>query len=901
VEPSDLVSSRMSMTARPLAAGRRSLGRLSVSALALVAAAASYGLAAGPVWSAEQSAPAAPADEPPPPPPEPDLPAVSTISGQPGVATEGYRNVVVTGSRTQHTATDSAVPIQVLEAADLEKTGKENLRDALEELVPSYYNSAGWVGQAGEAVKSASLRGLQGDQVLVLVDGERRHATSLIFYGAPTNNGASPADLDLIPTSAVDHIEILTDGAAAQYGSDAIAGVINIILKKSPDTGGASFTYGQYASSPSGPLAAYGNSEQAQFDQGVAIGNRGGFIHFSADMSFQDNTNTLGAAEPYNPKYGVTSSVGNYTELFLPGDPREQTAIRYVGDQGLPIQQTYDFGYNAEVPFDGATLYSFATYAHQFAENFGIYRPPSSKQNIPSVYPDGFLPEFIVITDDYQINLGLKGQDFYGWNWKIGTSASRSDANERDDNSINTSLGPASPTDFDNGDAVTTEWVNTVDLTRPFDLGLGPTPLSVAVGAEFRLDGYDLKPGQLQSYEEGTYVFPAGYYFSGHPAAGASGLGGFTPNGTPQARSNIAGYIDLEQKLTQAWDVGLAGRFEHYSDVGDTESGKFSTRYQLADGLAIRGSVSNGFRAPSLQQEYYSSSIPNYIFVNGVGNILGNAYVAPPASDIARLFGSQPLKPEQSTDYTLGFVFEPIEHLHATLDAYQINIANRIVQSGTITGASVNTTLLANGLQPGSVAYYMNGVSTSTDGADLTLDYLSHFNEYGNVKWSLTSAYNTSEIDKLPSTPAIVKTLNLSIFPYTSQQELIHGFPRNRTTVGGDWLNGNWDVNLRESRYTGVSYPYQDTIATAANHGIPVYALDHADAKAITDLDVTYSINQAVKVTVGANNLLNTFPSQLSSRAQLEYGWFAANPVYNEFSPFGYNGGFYYARVAYTW
>jgi iron complex outermembrane receptor protein len=814
-----------------------------------------------------------------------------------------YDEIIVTGTRTSRKVEESPVPIQVLSNAELQETGKLNIRDDLQQLVPSFYNSGGWVGQAGEAVKSASLRGLQGDQVLVLVNGERRHDTSLIFYGAPTNNGASPADLDLIPASAIDHIEILTDGAAAQYGSDALAGVINIILKTGSDGGDASFTYGRYASSPSGPLSAYGGTEQALFDDGVPLGDQGGFLHVSVDLAFHDNTNQLGPATAYNPLYGVTSKIANYTQLFLPGDPREATANRYVGDQGLPISQTYNFGYNLELPLnDDIKFYSFTTGSHQFAENFGIFRPASSKQNIPSIYPNGFLPQFIVLTDDFQFNAGLKGLDLHGWNWKAGSSISRSDANERDDHSINTSLGPNSPTDFNNGNAVTTEWVNTLDVNRPFDLGYFSHPLSVALGAEYRLDGYDLKPGQIESYEEGPYVFPQGYYFTGHPAAGASGLGGFTPNGTPRARSNIAGYFDLEQKLTDAWDLGVAGRFEHYSDVGNTESGKVSTRYQIIPELAIRGSISNGFRAPSLQQEYYSSSIPNYIFVNGVGNILGNAYVSPPGSAVAKLFGAQPLKPEKSVDYTVGVVAEPVDGLHVTADLYDIRIDNRIVQSGTITGASVNTLLLANGLQPGSVAYYMNGVSTTTAGLDLSADYTTPLNDgWGSVKWSLTSAFNRSYINSLPATPAIVKSLNLSIFPYTSQQQLINGFPKNRTTIGAQWSIGKFGIDLRESRYSGVAYPYQDTIATSAHGGVPVYAENNADPKLITDIDITYSVNDQLRVTIGANNLFNTFPSQLSQKAQLEYGWFAQNPVYNEYSPFGYNGGFYYARVSYNW
>jgi iron complex outermembrane receptor protein len=802
--------------------------------------------------------------------------------------------IVVTGTRTSRTVTASPVPIQVLNAAELKETGKINLRDALQQLVPSYNNAAGWTGGTGEASKSASLRGLSGDQALVLVDGKRRHATGLVFITAQGNVGASPVDLDFIPAGAIDHVEVLTDGAAAQYGSDAVAGVINIILKKGAEGGAASADYGQYASSPSGTKAHYGNDGHFVADQGFGLGVDG-FVRISADINLQNPTNQLGAASPYT---GAAPGTAAYqqTELYFPGDKRNLTANRFVAEQGLPLTNTYNFGYNAELPLtDDITAYSYSTYSHQYSRNNGIFRPADSQQNIPEVYPDGYLPEFIVVQDDEQGVLGVRGTDLFGFGWDLSTTVGQNDSDERNEAGLNPSLGPSSPHNFDNGHLIATEWTTNFDLNRAIDTGLFETPLSFAPGIELRTQSFEQVAGDPASYTVGPYQFPAGTPLAGKfPSGGASGLGGFSPSSAgSHSRLNFASYIDLDQKLLPNLELGLAGRVEHYSDVGDTLSGKVSARWEFIPGYALRGSASNGFRAPSLQQEFYTSDLPNYIQDPAhPGNvILQDTRYVPPGSAIGKALGAQPLKPETSIDYTVGVTAQPFDASHFSLDVYQIEIDNRIVETGTIQGAGVNAILASIGQAPATIQYFTNGADTRTRGIDLAADYSSDFGDYGHVKWGVQSAFNWQEILDFKPTPPVLASLGLTTLNRQAISNLVNLYPKNRTTVSALWDIGDWEINLRESRYSSVILVVQNAIPGDDSRNPPAF---------ITDLDVTYNINDNARVTIGANNLFNKFPVKLNQKASIDNGWYSG-VNYNLASPYGYNGGFYYARIAYQW
>jgi iron complex outermembrane recepter protein len=808
--------------------------------------------------------------------------------------------VVSTGTRAKdRTVADSEVPIDVVSTRDLAISGKLNLRDALQQTIPSYNNASGWTGGTGEAIKSASLRGLSSDQTLVLVNGVRRHADSVVFVTAQGNLGASPVDLDLIPESAVDHIEVLRDGASSQYGSDAIAGVINIVLKNSPDGGAASITYGQYATSAG--RDNLGNDGHVTLEQGFELGN-GGFFRISGDYDNHTYTNQLGPTAP------CTTATRSLTCLYPAGDPRENTNTRYVGKQGLPLGYTYSLGYNAELPITSdITLFSFATASHQYSQNFGIFRPAASLQTLEQVYPNGYLPQFIVSTDDAQGVFGIKGTNLAGWDWKLSGSISDNVAKLHNNNDLNPSLGPTSPVNFRLGDIVSIELPVNLDLTREVDTGWFAAPLNVAVGAEFRYNKYFQTAGDPGSYQIGNYVFPSdptdpNYSAANvgkHPSGGASGLGGFDPTALGHgSRTNTAAYIDLDQKVVDNLDIDIAGRYEHYSDVGDTVSGKASARYEFIPGYALRGSISNGFRAPSLQEEDYTSLLPNYVQnpANPSQQILSITRYIPATSPVARALGATPLKPEKSVDESVGFTAQPTDKINFTVDAYQIAIKDRILETGSlnnfVAGSAFQTAVAGAGGNPGDTfTYFTNAADTRTRGIDTVASYTEDYGDYGTVKYSIASAYTQQKVTNILPTPAILASAGLTTLGRQVLGNLTLAYPKNRSSFDVNWSIDRFTVDLRETWYSSTTY-----VAPL------VAAQDSVNAPAvITDLAVSYAVTDALSVTAGGNNLLNHFPTQLNAAAQLNYGWWAQNPIYNQTSPYGWNGGFYYFRVNYAW
>ena len=813
-------------------------------------------------------------------------------------------DVVVTGTRVQsRTVGESTSPISVIGEDELKATGRPNLRDALTELDNSYSNSAGFSGQTGIAVRRAALRGLSADQTLVLVNGKRRHSTALIFTAGQTSVGASPVDLDLIPTSTVARIEILRDGASAQYGSDAIAGVINIILKTNAEGGSATETIGRYADS-NGEKHGYGPSTITSVNQGFEIGD-GGFLSIGGDLDIHGFTNVAGPvpnSKPDGTDYNIYRAVGGVR------DPRETSITRHRQILGLPRGYTGNVGYNAELPLsfgDQTKFYSFSSYGHRYSQGWGTFRTPSSAQNIQSVYPNGFEPQFIVEEDDYQLAAGIKGGASGGLLWDFSSTIGQSRANVRNENSINPSFGPESPHDLDNGWLITTEWTTNLDLSHELDTGLFERPLNVAGGVEFRYNKFVEKAGEYYSWANGNYKNP--FFLPGQlgydTSPGSAGMAGFSPGdaGTYD-RNNIAVYVDFDQKLTSDWDFSVAGRYESYSDFGETVSGKVSSRYQLFDGVALRGTVSNGFRAPSLQQQYYGSTLPAY----GTDSItllpvLTTTKYVPSTSELATLFGGKALRPETSRNYSFGLVLEPVDRLNLTFDLYQIDIDDRITPislTRAVGGEAFSDVLQANGYDRyTNVQYFSNALSTRTRGLDIRGDYVSDFDDFGVVKWSLQSTFNRHKVVDVAANPAQLAALGFQQVNRATIGNIERANPKNITSITANWLIEDFQIKLKETRYSEVvgldpSNPAKDQKVQPAF---------------ITDLSVGYNITDAVTFTLGGNNIFNEKPEQLpyaaiwNANGSLAYGFPSTDPNYSFYSPYGVYGGFYYARVSVNW
>ena len=458
--------------------------------------------------------------------------------------------IIVTGTRASRTAAQSVAPIDVISPADLQTTGKQSVRDVLGALIPSISVSNSGAG-ASFAVKTLSLRGLAGDQVLVLINGKRRHDTATMFINGTTQNGQSPPDLDLIPASSIARIEVLRDGAAAQYGSDAIAGVINIILRGDSSGGEVNALGGRN-------IDGGGETGQSQGVIGFKLGEDG-HLDLAYDGRYQSRTYRGG------PNQTLLYSVAGQ-----PLDPRELTANRYTTHPGQPQAKTLDLSYDFAMPLnDKVTAYSFTTGSVRTTDAFLTFRNPIASNNIPQVYPDGYSPEFNIHDTDFQVAVGLRGTELAGFGWDLSSTYGYDKAsyNER---GLNASLGPASPTKAYIGAVTASEWTTDLGLKRNFDIGTHE-PLLIAFGGSFRRNAYTISPGDPSSYIDGGYRNTTGLNANVARQAGTQGVTGFQPSGSGTwTRQNLAAYVDAEDTVLPGLDLAAAGRYEHYNDAGDT-------------------------------------------------------------------------------------------------------------------------------------------------------------------------------------------------------------------------------------------------------------------------------------------------------------------------------------------
>ncbi|HEX4182868.1 MAG TPA: TonB-dependent receptor [Caulobacteraceae bacterium] len=518
--------------------------------------------------------------------------------------------VVVTGLRGKpRTIANSPVPIDIISAPQLTRTGRVGLKAILSTTIPSLTMPAQNGGGTSASVPPYAVEGLTGDYVLVLVNGQRRHSTALINNLATIGGGSTPVDLDLIPPSAIDHIEYLRDGAAAQYGSDAITGVINIILKDGAGGGAAETTAGQTYQST-------GRLLQENADWGAPF--FGGAIHLALNAIHNEPSPANG------PSSGVLYPLVNGAL-----DPREATANTHYGSAygRSTLNNAINTSYDLTVPLAGGVeLYSFSTVSYRAIKDArGAYRP-DDLSSLPEIFPNGFQAYRLINETDFQFAAGLRGK-VADWRWDVSSTFGRDYAWLGAANTLNASLGPSVDQNrFFMGDQTFEQWTNNLDVTRSFNIGLAK-PLDVSWGLEQRWEQFAQGAGELNSYINGGYRVPSGgtpfdnLYHGLFPQAGLQSFTGTSPaDAGSHSRNNYAAYLDLGTNPIERWYVGLAGQVEHYDDSsGDAVSGKFTTRYEILPGLALRGSVDNGFHAPSLAEEWFSTTQNTTVVVNGQG------------------------------------------------------------------------------------------------------------------------------------------------------------------------------------------------------------------------------------------------------------------------------------------
>lgn len=784
-------------------------------------------------------------------------------------------SIVVTGSRAARRAvTDSMSPVQVLGGDALEHSGKPGLQEVLANVLPSVTLPSQAGGNLTSIVRVATLRGLNPDQVLILVNGKRRHISSIINVAGTVGIGAEAVDLNLIPASAIDHIEVLTDGAAAQYGSDAIAGVINVILKKKNHGGSASVQGGKY-------FDGDGMSTNVNLDQSFAfLGD--GSVSLFGNFVRQHLTNR--------------AVDGTIASRYYAGDAREAIpqGVVYKG-YGIPAGRTGSFGFNAEKPLaPGVTAYASGTYAESTGKNWIGFRTANNDNNVTAIYPDGFVPRIILKQHDESLNLGVKGTDLYGWTWDLSTVYGGNHSYVNLTNSLNPTYGTASPTAFYIGGFDANEWTTDFDVTRSFANNIFAAPINVGMGLEYRRDTFAIRAGDVASYANGgqpQLTGPkAGQFVT---IAGTQGYPGYRPqDASNNARDNLGGYIDLETKFSSQWGVGLAARQEHYSDFGSNTSGKLSTRYEITPAVAVRGSISNGFHAPSLGQEYYAASATSQY--KGVDY---NVVNLPVSSAAAKLLGATDLKAEKSKNYSLGAVWTPMKNASLTVDAYQIDIDGRIVQSSSIglSASGVLDSSLAALLQSQGIAgvgagrYFLNGVDTRTRGVDVVGSYMQRLpSDYGRINWSMGANWNQTKVTKVLDA-AKQFLFGTQVFNQVNQDYLTMTTPKNKLLVTADWSHGKWRAMVRETRYGSFVTPSTVTGAYSPQGN-----------KYLTDAEVSYYFTDNLKVSLGAQNIFNRYPDRTNSK-NFSAATFNGAQIYNASSPFGLSGGNYYATLSYEW
>jgi len=789
--------------------------------------------------------------------------------------------VIVTGVRggPPRTVSTSPAPIDVVSGEALVKTGRAELGEAIAKLLPSINFGTSSAG-IGSIVRPVINRGLGPAYTLVLINGKRRHSGTQITGAAGDTSGVNPVDMDMIPTSAIDYIEILKDSAAAQYGSDAVAGVINVVLKKEPTGGHVGLLAGRLYQG-NGDL----NADKAEADVGFHLGPKG-FLHVTADarnrgMSWSDFPAT-------GPNWAPATNLKN---AYWNGDGSHH---------GDPAIEAGNLSYNLETPFHDVTFYSFSTVGYRWTEEGNIYRKPNGLASFSMVFPSGYFPLNNTREYDLQVVAGGKG-DVSGVKIDLSSSYGLNHLIQYSDSTINPSLGPTSPQSFNYLAGYQFEqWTQNLDLTHSFDVGL-PQPLQLSGGLELRTERFKTYAGDPLGYENGGYVFQPGDQEGdpnvGKPAAvGAQAGIAIRPSDAVSLTRNVfSGYVDSAIYPTKAWYNDVAVRAEHYDDSGNnTIGGKLNSRIDVLQQLALRGTVGTGFRAPSLTQIGYAET-DNRTNTNPLTGATGPSYsiLAPTRSPLARALGAQELKPEESVNIGLGAVARPFDRLNITVDGYEVDISDRIGRTTALLGPAIAPALQANGYTGTEWVYYFaNQASTRTRGVDIVVDWSRPLGPWGAVYVSAAFNYNVTEITKVNATPPALAALhggptsNLVFFGRSVAGDLTVNTPRDKLILTGRWHAGPVRLTLTETRYGAYDWVRSQLASQDTYYG----------AKWLTDVDFTYMTKDGVEFSIGANNVFSVYPDKNGPGDPTSGSWeYYYGPA--PFSPFG---GFYYGKVAYN-
>lgn len=865
------------------------------------------------------------------------LPSAAVAQEAPAAGQTKGEDIVVIGTRRlDRTSTNSASPIDVISAKTLSTQASSNLIDSINNIVPSFYVGQNSISDASTFVRAPSLRGLPGDETLVMLDGKRYNRSALVqvYTGGDTglSFGSQGADLQAIPTIAIANLDVLRDGAAEQYGSDAIAGVLNFGLKKNRKGIEIDAKYGQYFDKGDG------KSKEISATAGFALGDRG-YADFSGeydddggtsrgvtrvlayDLAHPQAGNTLAAADPgftspnQIPNYPAPAQIWGsspnhgYKLLFNGGFDVSANSKVYLIVNVAHISATESFNYRAPVGINvvdpsHVTNVDQSGVTHSLSANgsFGnincsaadIAAYPTACAggvfNFKSIYPGGFTPQFVGVTDEAWGTIGYKGKTDSGLTYDLSGSLSRNSLTLSMYNSLNASYGPESQTSFNFGQLIQREVDVNLDMSYPIQVGLA-SPLTVAWGGEYREETYTQTAGDVQSYAAGPY---AAQGFS--PAA--SGYGGTSPNAAGTwSQSDFAGYLDLETDLLKNLSVGAAARYEHYNTFGDATVGKINAIYTIVPEFKIRGSLGTGFHAPSPGQSHDEILTTNFVAGNQV-----QTGTYPVDSAIAQYYGAKALTPEKSVNVGLGFVAKPTRDFTLTVDAYSVKVKNRIfiTENYTVSAADiVAQPSLASVGAGGAINFFTNGLDTLTKGIEVVGAYHKNLGSSGILDLTLAYTHNENSVSRS----------NSNVISAAQILDVVYLSPRDRATMTANWSLGPLNINAQEHYYgswaDAVDYPGDATknfsqislttpagVATAQKFG----------AKLTTDLSVSYTIAKHYTLSFGGTDIFNTKPDKIANSGSNPIypvtGGTADGQVYPRLGgPFGFNGGYWYARL----
>ncbi len=812
--------------------------------------------------------------------------ALAALSmGAPAFAQDAEDEIVVTGARAPgRTVLTSPVPIDVVSSEALARSGATGgeLGAALQSISPSVNFQRQSNSGPADMVRSAQLRGLSPDQALVLINGRRRHTTSVVNLESKVGRGTTPVDLNSIPLNAISRIEILRDGAGAQYGSDAISGVINIILDDAPTGGEFSLSYGAHVTDFTFPVFSAPFTESGERTERITDGDtiiaaaegafalgQSGFVRFGAEYRDRQETNRGGAEGGAFFIFPTPLGDGSANEallnqrLYRPGDPQST-------DLSLWANGEYRLG-------GGGELYAFTLYSQRDASGAAFFRYPDDTRNVVSIYPNGYRPNTIGDNSDTSFTGGMRGEAG-GWGYDLSASYGANSFDFGVENSLNASFGAASQTSFHLAGFEYEQVTLNADFTRQLDWSLGVAPVDFAWGLEVRNEAFKTSPGDPQSYQQGPIP---------DVPVGAQAGPGLAPADTADADRDVYGaYAEASVNLTDRLLVDVGARFEDYADFGEAISGKVAGRYELTDDLALRGSISNSFRAPSLSQIDFAFSTTQF----GAGGALQTVRTLRNSSPIARALGAQDLKEETSTNYTLGFTARGGDHFTFSIDAFRIDIADRITLSERIEGGDLETFIFDNfGVaNVAAVNFFTNALDTSTEGFDVVATYRV---DVMGGDLALTAAYNSSDtsIESVRPDPVDLASLGVTgtLFGIEERNTLVDAAPGEKLTFTADWRGDHLSLLGRVIRYGETRRVF--------NFGGGFEPEQTYGAETQLDLEAGYRVNDRVEFSLGGANILDNYPDR-SNDDIFTGGVFP----YDVISPIGMNGAYYYARMNYS-